>query len=376
MTEVELSIVRRPMEGFMEIGAAAAADDFNAEVIAALYAEPELTAQAAISRSSYSRLRRLIQAMRGRLSHAKAPAPPLPTRGERVVVRSAQEILATLDADGRLDAMPFMPEMIAYIGKETRVAGRIQRTCVEGPGVRRLDDAVALEAARCDGAMHDGCQRGCMVFWKTAWLRPADQAVEVDAVAEAAALKRLAALPTRIGDAYSCQSTQLEAATHPLPALHFIQLVSEVRAGELRASGLGWIILRAVANRVRSALGLAELGVIIGATPKASKGELGLKAGDWVRIKSQEEVRGALDAKSRNRGLTFEPEMTRYIGSVHRVAQVVERIINEQKGKMVRLDRTVILEQVFCQGLCNKACPRKNPLFWREAWLERVEAPT
>jgi hypothetical protein len=364
------------MEGFMEIGAAAAADDFNAEVIAALYAEPELTAQAAISRSSYSRLRRLIQAMRGRLSHAKAPAPPLPTRGERVVVRSAQEILATLDADGRLDAMPFMPEMIAYIGKETRVAGRIQRTCVEGPGVRRLDDAVALEAARCDGAMHDGCQRGCMVFWKTAWLRPADQAVEVDAVAEAAALKRLAALPTRIGDAYSCQSTQLEAATHPLPALHFIQLVSEVRAGELRASGLGWIILRAVANRVRSALGLAELGVIIGATPKASKGELGLKAGDWVRIKSQEEVRGALDAKSRNRGLTFEPEMTRYIGSVHRVAQVVERIINEQKGKMVRLDRTVILEQVFCQGLCNKACPRKNPLFWREAWLERVEAPT
>jgi hypothetical protein len=57
------------------------------------------------------------------------------------------------------------------------------------------------------------------------------------------------------------------------------------------------------------------------------------------------------------------------------VSQVVERIIDEQKGKMVRLDRTVVLDQVFCGGLCNKACPRKNPLFWRESWLERVEAP-
>jgi hypothetical protein len=67
--------------------------------------------------------------------------------------------------------------------------------------------------------------------------------------------------------------------------------------------------------------------------------------------------------------------MTRYLGSVHRVAEVVERIIDERKGKMVHLDRTVVLDRVFCQGLCNKACPRQNPLFWREAWLERVAAP-
>ncbi len=367
-----------------------AADTFDAATIGAFYAEPDLAAldqnahqrslngrRTATSRSIYWRLRRLAQEFRGLVTRAKAPAPPpLPSHGDRVVVRSAQEILATLDADGRLDAMPFMPEMIAYIGKEMQVARRIQRTCVEGPGMRRLDDTVALEAARCDGARHDGCQRGCMIFWKAAWLRPVDQAVKVDPVAEAAALRRLATLPTRIGDTYSCQSTQLEAATHALPNLHLKQLISEVRDGDLRASGLGQIILRAVANRVRTAVGLAELGLIIGRTAKASKGELGLKAGDWVRIKSQDEVRAALDPTSRNRGLSFEPEMTRYLGSVHRVSHVVERIIDEQKGKMVRLDRTVVLDQVFCEGLCNKACPRKNPLFWREAWLERVEAPT
>jgi 2-polyprenyl-6-methoxyphenol hydroxylase-like FAD-dependent oxidoreductase len=359
---------------------------FDATAIGAFYADPALTAldrqlhrrslngrQAATSRSVYWRLRRLARGLRR--APAAPPPPPRFTQGDRVVVRSAQEILATLDADGRLDAMPFMPEMIAYIGREMQVARPIERACVEGPGLRGLTDAVFLEAARCDGAMHDGCQRGCMMFWKTAWLRPADQAVALDPAAEAAALKRLAELPTRIGDAYSCQSTQLEAASQPLPNLHLRQLAREVRRGDLAPSGLGRIILRALANRLRAVVGLAELDLIVGRTVKASKGELGLNVGDWVRVKSADEVRATLDAGSRNRGLTFEPEMTRYLGHVHRVSQVVERIIDERKGKMVRLDRTVVLDQVHCQGLCNKACPRKNPLFWREAWLERVDAP-
>jgi 2-polyprenyl-6-methoxyphenol hydroxylase-like FAD-dependent oxidoreductase len=365
-----------------------AANTFHAERIDAFYAEPALTAldqnahqrslngrSAATSRSTYWRLRRLAQTVRGRLERGEAPAPPLPTHGDQVVVRSAQEILATLDANGRLDAMPFMPEMIAHIGQEMQVSRRMERTCVEGPGLRGLKDTVVLEAARCDGAMHDGCQRGCIMFWKAAWLRPADQAVAIDPAAEAAALQRLAALPTRIGETYSCQSTQLEAASTPLPNLHLKQLVREVRSGDLSPSGLGRIFYRAIVNRLRAAVGLAELGLIVGQATQTSKGDLDLKVGDWVRVKSQDEVRAALDAKSRNRGLTFEPEMTRYIGSVHRVSEVVERIIDERKGKMVRLDRTVVLDKVYCEGLCNKACPRKNPLFWREAWLERVEAP-
>jgi len=354
MTVFELSMVQDQAEGFAELNAAGAADGFDAE--------------ATVVGSGCA-------GARGRLQQTKPPAPPLPNHGDRVVVRSAQEILRTLDADGRLDAMPFMPEMIAYIGREMQVARRMQRTCVEGPGLRRLDDTVALEAVRCDGAMHDGCQRGCMIFWKAAWLRPADQAVKVDPVAEAAALKQLTALKTRTGDTYSCQSTQLAAASHPLPTLHLGALVKEVGSGDLSASGLARIILRAVINRLRASVGMAELGLIVGKTAKASKGELGLKVGDWVRVRSEEEVRAALDAKSRNRGLSFEPEMTRYLGSVHRVAEVVERIIDERKGKMVHLDRTVVLDRVFCQGLCNKACPRQNPLFWREAWLERVAAP-
>jgi 2-polyprenyl-6-methoxyphenol hydroxylase-like FAD-dependent oxidoreductase len=366
------------------------ADKIDAEQIGGFYGEPSLTAldrtahrrslngrRSATRKSLYWRARRWAQGLRAGLSGTSGAATPDPIQAGRVVVRSAQEILATLDADGRLDAMPFMPEMIPYIGREMQVSRRIERTCVEGAGnLRGLARTVALEGARCDGALHDGCQRGCLIYWKTDWLRPADRSMEIDPAAEAAALARLAALPTRVGEAYSCQSTQLTAASYSLPNLHLRQLVREVRLGDLHLTGLGRILFRAVANRVRKAMGLAELGLIVGQASKPSKGDLGLKPGDWVRIKSEGELRAALDATSRNRGLTFEPEMTRYVGGAYRVSQVVERIIDEQKGKMLRLDRTVILDQVVCQGLCNKACPRKNPLFWREAWLERIEAPS
>ena len=37
--------------------------------------------------------------------------------GDRVLVRSPEEILATLDADGTLDGLPFMPEMLDWCGK-------------------------------------------------------------------------------------------------------------------------------------------------------------------------------------------------------------------------------------------------------------------
>ena len=41
--------------------------------------------------------------------------------GEFVEVRSAAEILATLDEDGCVDGMPFMPEMLQFCGRRLRV---------------------------------------------------------------------------------------------------------------------------------------------------------------------------------------------------------------------------------------------------------------
>lgn len=92
-------------------------------------------------------------------------------------------------------------------------------------------------------------------------------------------------------------------------------------------------------------------------------------------MRDAEAIRATLDPASRNLGLSFEPEMALAIGQVRQVDQVVTRIVHEVTGEMVHLTRTVTLNGLVCEGVCAKRCPRANPLFWREAWLERVPAP-
>jgi hypothetical protein len=93
--------------------------------------------------------------------------------GDWVEIQSKGEILRTLDSNGRLDGMPFMPEMFAFCGQKVQVYKRAHKTCdtvfpVRG---RRVDRTVHLET-RCDGHAHGGCQAGCLIFWKEAWPTP------------------------------------------------------------------------------------------------------------------------------------------------------------------------------------------------------------
>src|ERR1700723_1708628 len=128
--------------------------------------------------------------------------------GGWVEVRSKAEILSTLDSNAELDGMPFMPEMFAFCGKRFQVYKRAHKTCdtvfpVRG---RRVADAIHLET-RCDGSAHGGCQAGCLLFWKMAWLTPLD-----DEVADNHHLVRLAAaLPTECTekDVYARSQTEV-----------------------------------------------------------------------------------------------------------------------------------------------------------------------
>src|SRR5882724_1390432 len=97
-----------------------------------------------------------------------------PHAGDWVQVRSKQEILETLDKDGCLDGVPFMPQMFKYCGRRFQIESRAYKTCDTVSGVYkglRLPDAVHL-SIRCDGQAFGGCQAGCLIFWKNAWLNP------------------------------------------------------------------------------------------------------------------------------------------------------------------------------------------------------------
>src|SRR5467141_2777765 len=96
--------------------------------------------------------------------------------GELVEVRSRDEILSTLDQNGKLDAMPFMPEMLQYCGKRFRVFKQAHKTCdnIQDWSMRRVKNAVHLTGVRCDGRAHGNCDAGCMIFWRETWLKRVD----------------------------------------------------------------------------------------------------------------------------------------------------------------------------------------------------------
>src|SRR3954467_6363467 len=97
-------------------------------------------------------------------------------RGDLVEVKSPAAILATLDERGMLEGLPFMPEMAALCGRRFAVDQRAERVCdtVGYTGARKPPRTVFLEAARCDGSAHDGCQAECRTLWKEAWLTRID----------------------------------------------------------------------------------------------------------------------------------------------------------------------------------------------------------
>jgi hypothetical protein len=111
-----------------------------------------------------------------------------------------------------------------------------------------------------------------------------------------------------------------------------------------------------------------------GATPSVN---LGLKVGELVRVKSREGIFATVDEFLFNRGMSFHAEMTPYCGKTFRVTQRVRKLINEKTGQLVELKNScLVLDGADCHGRYARPlnCPRACPPYWREIWLERVDA--
>src|SRR6267143_3578688 len=145
--------------------------------------------------------------------------------GEYVEVRTKEEILATLASDATLDALPLMPEMLRLCGQRFQVHKRADKTCdtVDKTGGRRLYDTVHLQGVRCDGSGHGGCEAGCLMFWREAWLkrvgdigrpasRPLPPSPDVGSGCSERDVER-AAVVDATEQTYRCQITQLKAFT-------------------------------------------------------------------------------------------------------------------------------------------------------------------
>jgi hypothetical protein len=340
-----------------------------------------------------------------------------PHAGDWFEVLSKEEILGTLDRNGRLDGLPFMPQMFKYCGQRFRIYKTAYKTCDTVSGRydgRRLKDGYHL-SLRCDGLAYGGCQAGCLIFWKSAWLKRVDGPTQVQYVPKNVCLpgEKAASSPhctesdvldaTRHQDAggdtiYSCQATELLNYTEPLSWLDARQYVHSYRSGDRTLPQLarGFFYLfyyygtlafsdkwgrpaRWLYNKIQALTGGIPFPRMKGTIPRGEltpRRDLDLRPGELVRVRSFEEILATLDARLSNRGLAFDAELVPFCGKVFRVSTRVERFVDEKTGQMRRMKTpAVILDGVICKGLYSARrmfCPRGIHLWWREIWLERV----
>lgn len=334
--------------------------------------------------------------------------------GDWVEVRSREEILRSLDKNGRLDELPFMPQMFKYCGQRFRVYKSAHKTCdtVNPVAGRRVANSVHLEL-RCDGEAYGGCPAGCLIFWKEAWLKPLNKETQPVSSPPDAGGSRTRDVgcseedvrrATRVrgtsdGDIrYVCQATQLPQFTSPLSPWDIRQYIEDYVSGNVSL----WQMFRGFVYISYYHLTFAKrwgrsgrparwiydkFQALINGVPYPQKrgtipagqptpmADLNLQPGELVRVKSHEEILATLDGL-KNRGMFFDAELVPYCNRVYRVQKRVTNFVNEQTGQVSRLKTpAVILEDVWCRSRysnCRMFCPRSIYPWWREIWLERV----
>jgi len=340
--------------------------------------------------------------------------------GDWVEIKSKEEILATLDKNGRLKELPFMPQMFEYCGQKFQVYKRAHKTCdtvypIRG---RRLSDAIHLDL-RCNGAAYGGCQAACLIFWKTAWIKPVGTK-ETD-IHPASEGERLVSIPPARtteadvnagtgaedlcapdGRRYICQATQLPSFTTDLDWWDVRQYVEDYLSGNITLGRVFSGLLYAIHKKVSwSGLGIGrpiltrplcwlydKFQAIRGGVPYPEKKgtipidhstpteKLDLKSGDLVQIKSYKEILATLNTENKNRGLSWNAEMVPYCDGVYKVRASINKFIDERSGKLVTLKNpSIILEDVWCRSHysdCRMFCPRSIYSWWREIWLRRL----
>jgi len=223
--------------------------------------------------------------------------------GELVQVRSVAEILETLDSNGKLDGLPFMPEMLPYCEKTFRVSKRAHKTC-EG-GLRLIENTVHLEGLRCDGSAHGGCMAGCLLYWSEAWLKRVDPKHDLIALREAdphtgrERFLKTSEVSSQGEVRYRCQATELPTIGQAQPGRSLHQLIKDLSTGNVGIAQLltvaHWFVNWLYYKGLRKARWQGAFG---GPSPDSS---FDPKVGETVCVRSKRELLATVDSRGLHR---------------------------------------------------------------------------
>jgi hypothetical protein len=103
-------------------------------------------------------------------------------------------------------------------------------------------------------------------------------------------------------------------------------------------------------------------------------GRLGLRVGELVEVRSQDEILATLDDNCELDSLPFMPEMLEYCGERFTVYRVAHKLCDTMTATgMRRMHDAVHLAGVRCNGQAHGGCQTACLIYWKEAWLQRVD---
>jgi hypothetical protein len=301
--------------------------------------------------------------------------------GDLVEVKSWAEIRATLDEQGRLEQLPFMPEMLAMCGQRAYVFRCVHRLFDyrKTRRMRHMDGAVLLVETVCGGSNHGGCEAACHTIWKSAWLRrvaPSEDTAGAPVSSSRADPKDAAVLqfgtqPPR----FACQLTQLHAASRPIGKWSAVNFLRPLISGNVAPAAfvVGWLTyLFNELQHQRKGVSFPSFEAALQAGEKRE--EIRLTAGDQVVVRTPAEIRATLNDQFMHRGLWFEPDMLKHCGHRYCVQAGVRSLIDIVTGEMLTMKTPAyILREVHFSGERQLFNAQYEPLFWRGVWLQRVE---
>jgi hypothetical protein len=107
--------------------------------------------------------------------------------------------------------------------------------------------------------------------------------------------------------------------------------------------------------------------------PSSVNTPLNLQPGEWVEVRSIDEISQSLDERRKYKGVIFMPEMESYCGKKFKVFKKVEIIKLESTMEIRKLKTPVVLlEGVYCNGKYHDGCDRTCFHFWMDPWLKRI----
>ena len=256
-------------------------------------------------------------------------------------MRSAREILATLDDDGTVrGSRRSCPRCSSTSASGIRVSKRLEKICdyfaeAAEPRSLRPERGAAAVNLRCDGSAHDGChgptagssgrRRGCAHV--VAQHAPHDPEAEAAALAELERRVQRRSVSrgsstTDPEEVWRCQATEAPRASTPIRRPTRVGRTSESsRAG---TSAIWRLLARCVPCALRS----ASVGSCGSSTSCRSRSRarivsrvrrLDLEPGDVVEVRSLEEIGRTLDERGDSAASSTSAEMAPACGKRFRV---------------------------------------------------------